>query len=170
MVSGNLAAPAPACEDLLRPLSQVDVANLMGRWASVASSLQREAARVALKERDSFAVDVRNSSYTMAISSKGQCNYFQRNMSLEGPVVISKVNNFNLTAIFRTTSCADCLVLTFDAESPSFKSSDLYLLSRRREVLPEEMEEFMAQLECLRMSQPVVMDPTKELCPEQPQQ
>lgn len=169
LVSGNLAAPL-ACEDLLRPLNQVDSANLMGRWASVAGSLQMEAARDALQQKDSFAVDVRNSSYTMAISSNGQCHYFQRNISLEGPVVISKVKNFTLTATLRSTSCPDCLVMTFDAESPSYKSLDLYLLSRRREVLPEEMEEFMAQLECLQMPRPVVMDPTKELCPEQPQQ
>lgn len=169
LVSGNLAAPL-ACEDLLRPLTQVDSANLMGRWASVAGSLQMEAARAALKEKDSFAVDVRNSSYTMATSSNGQCEYSQRNISLEGPVIISKVKNFTLTATLRSTSCPDCLVMTFDAESPSHKSVDLYLLSRRREVLPEEMEEFMAQLECLKMPPPIVLDPTKELCPEQPQQ
>lgn len=169
LVSGNLAAPL-ACEDLLRPVHQVDPANLVGRWASVASSLQMEAARAGLKAKDSFAVDVRNSSYTMAISSNGQCNYFHRNVTLKGPVAVSNVNNFTLTAILRSTTCPDCLVMTFDAESPSYKSVDLYLLSRRREVTPEEMEEFMAQLECLQMSPPVVMDPTKELCPEQPQQ
>lgn len=129
-----------------------------------------EAARAALKEKDSFAIDVRNSSYTMAISSKGQCHYYQRNLSLEGPVVTSKVKNFNLPATLRHSSCPDCLVMTYDAQSPFNKSVDLYLLSRRREVLQEEMEEFMAQLECLKMSPPVVMDPTKELCPGQPQQ
>lgn len=169
LVSGNLAAPL-ACEDLLRPVNQVDPAYMMGRWASVASSLQLEAARDALETKDSFAVDVRNSSYTMAISFNGQCNYYHRNITLEGPVAVSKVNNFTLTATLRSTTCPDCLVLTFDVESPSYKSVDLYLLSRRREVTPEEMAEFMAQLECLKMSPPVVMDPTQELCPEQPQQ
>lgn len=169
LVSGNLAAPL-ACEDLLQPLNQVDSASLMGRWVSVASSLQMEAARDAIKERDSFAIDVRNTSYTMAISSKGQCNYFQRNISLEGPVIVSKVKNFTLTAVLRNTTCPDCVVMTFDAESPFHKSRDLYLLSRRREVLQQEMDEFMAQRECLNLPPPLVMDPTKDLCPEQPQQ
>lgn len=169
LVSGNLSAPMD-CEDLLRPLHQVDSANLVGRWASVASSLQMDEARAALREKDSFAIDVGNSSYTMAISSEGQCRYFQRNISMEGPVVTSKVKNFTLTATLRTSSCPDCLVMTFDSQSPFYKSVDLYLLSRRRELLQEEMEEFMAQVECLKMSPPVVMDPTKELCPERHQQ
>lgn len=86
LVSVNLSVPVD-CEDLLLLLQQVDSANLMGRWASVASSLQIDTARAAMKEKDSFAIDLRNPSDTMTISSKGQCHYFQRNTSLEGPVV-----------------------------------------------------------------------------------
>ena len=48
-------------------------------------------------------------------------------------------------------------------------SLDLYLLSKRREVEQNEMEEFRAQLECYQLPSPAVMDPTKELCPEQPE-
>lgn len=165
-VSGNLAAPV-SCGDLLRPLNEVNSTSLVGRWASVASSLQMEAARADLEGKDSFAIDVRNSSYTMAISSKGQCHYFQRNISLEGSVVTSKVKNFTLTATLLHTSCPDCLVMTFDVQSPYYKSLDFYLMSRRRQVLKEEMEEFMAQLKCLNMRPPIVMDPTMELCPQQ---
>lgn len=32
----------------------------------------------------------------------------------------------------------------------------------------KELEEFRAQLKCYGLPTPVVMDPTKELCPEQP--
>jgi len=51
-------------------------------------------------------------------------------------------------------------------ESKRRHSVDLYLLSKKREVEPREMEEFRAQLKCYQLPEPVVMDPTKELCPE----
>jgi len=44
---------------------------------------------------------------------------------------------------------------------------DILLFSRRRELEQKEMEEFLAQLECLKMPPPDVMNPTRELCPEQ---
>lgn len=49
------------------------------------------------------------------------------------------------------------------------RSLELYLLSRRRQVEEKEMEEFLDQLWCYKLPPPVVMDPTKELCPEEPQ-
>ncbi|KAK9540048.1 hypothetical protein VZT92_002520 [Zoarces viviparus] len=49
------------------------------------------------------------------------------------------------------------------------QSLELNLLSRRREVDQKELEEFKAQLKCYGLPTPVVMDPTKELCPEQPE-
>lgn len=166
-LSGSLAAPL-ACDDLVRPLNQMDPHDLVGRWTVIASSFQTEAAAAALKERDSYAVFVGNSTYTLAFSEKGQCHYYLRNMSVEGPVVTSKVGNYTLTATFHHTSCADCLLMTFDTDSPSYKSKDVYLIGKRRELDQNETEEFNAQLECLKMSPPVMMDPTKELCPEQP--
>lgn len=166
-LSGSLAAPL-ACDDLVRPLNQTDPHDLVGRWTVIASSFQNEGAAAALKKRDSYTVAVGNSTYTLAFSEKGQCHYDLRNMSVEGPVITSKVGNFTFTATLRHTSCADCLLMTFDTDSPSYKSKDVYLMSKRRELHQNEMEEFEAQLECLKMPPPVVMDPTKELCPEQP--
>lgn len=52
--------------------------------------------------------------------------------------------------------------------SSEIRSVDLYLLSRRREVSLREVEELRAQLKCVHLPAPVVMDPTKELCPEKP--
>lgn len=166
-LSGSLAAPV-ACDDLVRPLNQVDLHNLVGRWIVIASSFQTEEAAAALKEKDSYSVVLDNSTYTLAFSEKGQCHYYLRNMSVEGPVVTSKVGNYTLTATLRHTSCADCLLMTYDVDSPSYKSKDVYLMSKRRELDQKEMEEFTAQLECLKMPELVVMDPTKEPCPEQP--
>lgn len=166
-LSGSLAAPL-ACDDLVRPLNQMDPHNLVGTWTVIASSFQMDSAAAALREKDSYTVFVGNSTYTLAFSDKGQCHYYLRNMSVEGPVVTSKVGNYTLTATFHHTSCADCLLMTYDVDSPSYKSKDVYLIGKRRELDQNEMEEFKAQLECLKIPLLVVTDPTKELCPEQP--
>lgn len=47
---------------------------------------------------------------------------------------------------------------------------DLYLLSRRRRLEQKEMEEFKAQVNCLQLPSPAVMDPSEELCPERQEQ
>lgn len=166
-LSGSLAAPL-ACDDLVRPLNQMDPHSLVGRWTVIASSFQMEAAAAALKEKDTYTVDLGNSTYTLVFSEKGQCHYSLRNMSVEGLVFTSKLGDYTMTATLYNTTCADCLLMTFDTDSPSYKAKDVYLMSKRRELDQNEMEEFMAQLECLNMPAPVVMDPTKELCPEQP--
>ena len=74
---------------------------------------------------------------------------------------------FNLTGDFLgVASCPDCVVMRWNVVSSRRVSLDVYLLSRRREVGVEVMEEYEAQLRCLGLPAPVVMDPEKELCPE----
>ncbi|CAJ1053562.1 hypothetical protein E3U43_008728 [Xyrichtys novacula] len=165
-VSVSSSAPL-ACEDLVRPLDQMDPHLLSGRWVVVAGSLNDSSAEKALKDRDSVAIDFYNSSYTQSNMVGGQCRYHTRNVTMDNHIVKLYVGTFNFTGTFFSTSCPDCLLLTLDIESPTFKSVDFYLFSRRREVGQKEIEEFRAQVECLNLPPPVIMDPTKELCPEQ---
>lgn len=154
-----------ACEKLVQPSDRFDLQNVLGRWAFIAGSLNNTGAADVLRRRDSQTIYIRNSSYIQANRVGDECQYLTHNVSAEGHVFTMKKKNFNFTGTFLNTSCSDCLVLTLDMESHNHKSMSVYLLSRRRKLEEKEMEEFSAQVDCLNMPQPVVMDPAKELCP-----
>lgn len=162
------------CEKLVHPLDLLNPHHLEGRWALTAGSLSHAPSMDALKLRHSITVYFSNSSdastysYTQVNRFGDNCQHLPYNISMEGRSFTFDVGNrFNLTGAFLQTSCPDCLVMQWTVKSRRRHSVDLYLLSRRRELEPEEMEEFRAQLKCYQLPPPVVMDPTKELCPEQ---
>lgn len=163
LLSVSSAVPL-ACEDLVRPLDQADGFRFEGRWVLVAGSLNNTEAEDILKGRDSVVIDLDNSSYTQASHVGGQCLYERHNMSTEGHIFTIKERNYNFTVTLFHTSCQDCVAMTLDMEAPNYKSSDFYLFSKRREVDQKEMDEFNAQVKCLKLPLPVVMDPTKEVC------
>ncbi|XP_072239524.1 uncharacterized protein [Leuresthes tenuis] len=161
------------CEKLVHPLDSLAPHHLNGRWALVAGSLSDVPSMKALGLRDSITMYFSNSSdtstfsYTQINRFGEECQHLPYNISVEGSTFTFDVGNrFNLTGAFLQTSCTDCLVMKWIVESKRRHSVDLYLLSRRREVEPREMEEFRAQLRCYQLPEPVAMDPTKELCPE----
>lgn len=156
-----------ACEDLVRPLDQLESHHLEGRWALVAGSLNDTATADVLKGRESVTIYFHNSTYTQANRFEGPCESYSHNFSMEGHILKMKVKTFNFTVNFFHTSCQDCVVFSLAAESPNYESVDFYLFSRRREVEQKVMDEFKAQVECLNMPPLIIMDPTKELCPEQ---
>uniref|UniRef100_UPI003AAE64CB uncharacterized protein n=1 Tax=Centroberyx gerrardi TaxID=166262 RepID=UPI003AAE64CB len=173
--SMSVSHSAPlSCEDLLRPLDQLEPGHLEGRWALVAGSLNHPPSVEVFKSRDSAAIHFSNSSanstatsYTRTFRSGGTCQYQLYNISVEGStfiLIFESRNHFNLSWTLLHTSCPDCMMIRWNVE---LESQSSYLFSRRREVGPKEMEEYKAQLECLKLPPPVVMDPTKELCPEQ---
>uniref|UniRef100_A0A668AZV5 Apolipoprotein M n=1 Tax=Myripristis murdjan TaxID=586833 RepID=A0A668AZV5_9TELE len=173
LTSGSHSAPL-SCEELVRPLDQLEPHHLEGRWALVAGSLSHPASLDALKLRDSITMYFLNSSetsttsYTQINRFGDLCQNLPYNISMKGSTFSFDVGNrFNLTGTFLQTSCPDCMVMRWDVESKRRVSLDLYLISRRRELELKEMEEYKAQLECLNLPPPVMMDPTKELCPEQ---
>ncbi|KAG7227676.1 hypothetical protein INR49_029437, partial [Caranx melampygus] len=133
------------CEELIRPLEKINFDDLEGRWTLLAGSLKDPATVDLLKGRDSVTIDFINSTYTQVNRVGDKCEYYSHNASLEGHILTLRVASFNFTATFFNTSCPDCAVLTWDVESPHYKSVEFYLLSRRREVEQKEMEEFRAQ-------------------------
>ncbi|XP_070684571.1 uncharacterized protein [Pempheris klunzingeri] len=164
------------CEELVHPLANMDPHHIEGRWSLVAGSLNHPPSMEALRLRDSITMYFSNSnvtsnfSYTQVNRCGDQCQYLPYNISVEGSTFTFEVGNrFNLTGFFLYTSCPDCVVMQWIVKSKRRSSVDLYLLSRRREVERREMEEFKAQLKCFQLPLPVEMDPTKELCPEQPE-
>ena len=157
------------CKDTVRPLDQLDSHKFEGRWAMVAGSLNITEAAEPLRQSDSISIDFYNTTIIKSHRFGHSCQFFLHNVSIDGP-------NFNLTfgqlftftgTLFHT-SCSDCVVLSLVADSPNYKSVEFYLFSKRREVDQKEMEEFITQVECLKMPQHFVMDPSKELCPERP--
>uniref|UniRef100_A0A8C4EH70 Apolipoprotein M n=1 Tax=Dicentrarchus labrax TaxID=13489 RepID=A0A8C4EH70_DICLA len=169
-LSVSHSAP-PSCEELVRPLDQPDFRHLQGRWALVAGSLSHLPYLERFKERDSATVNFSsntsdtNISYTRTIRLDNKCQGNSYNISLEGSsFTYDGTDRSNLSANFVYTSCHDCLLMRMNVESG--KRQHFYLFSRRRALDQNEMEEFRAQVKCLNMPPPVVMDPTKELCPE----
>ncbi|KAK5899411.1 hypothetical protein CesoFtcFv8_008895 [Champsocephalus esox] len=168
LMSASHAAPL-GCEVLLRPLDQLDARHLEGRWLLVIGGMCDLSHVESFKSRDSASLNFANASESSKMSLThifgfgDSCRYRHFNITLgESSFTYDQSNH---TVRFLHTSCPDCLVMRFDNESQ--KTLRLYLFSRRREVEQEKVEEFRAQVECLKLLPPVMMDPTKELCPEQ---
>ncbi|XP_078021154.1 uncharacterized protein LOC144461735 [Epinephelus lanceolatus] len=167
LVSVSHSAPL-ACEDLVRPLNQLDLHHLEGRWVLVAGSLSDPAHLEKFKKRDSARIIFTNAnetskmSFTRVFGFNDSCQYMHANIKLEGSSFT--FGGFNLTVTVLHMSCPDCVVMRFDEPKRLLR---LYLFSRRREVEPEEMEVFRAQAVCLDMPPPVLTDPTKKPCPDQ---
>lgn len=157
------------CEELVHPINSLPPHYLEGRWALVAGSLSDAPSMEVLRMRDSITVYFSNSTYTHNNRFGAQCQYLHYNISMEGSTFTLDVEDvFEIAADFLYTSCPDCLVMRWIVNSSKMRSVGLYLLSRRRKVSLREMEELRAQLKCLHLPAPVVMDPSKELCPEKP--
>lgn len=167
LMSVGRSAPL-ACEDLLQPLDQLDPGHLEGRRAMVAGSLSFPPYMEGLRRRHSATINFSSNAsgngthWRRSKRLDNKCHYASYDISLQGSSFT--FDDGNVTTTFIRTSCRDCLLMSFDVESG--KRQHFYLFSRRRELVQEELEEFRAQVECLSMSSPAVMDPTKELCPE----
>ncbi|XP_074539048.1 uncharacterized protein LOC141800423 [Halichoeres trimaculatus] len=172
LVSTSRSSP-PDCQPLVQSLEQLEPHHLDGTWALVAGSLSHLPSMKALRLRDSITIHFSNSSetstysYTQINRFGDECQPLLYNISVVevSRFIFDVQNRFNLTGSFLHTSCPDCVVMQWIVRSRRRESLDLYLLSRRRQVEQQEMEEFRAQLECLQLPPPVVMDPAKELCP-----
>uniref|UniRef100_A0A8C5G880 Apolipoprotein M n=1 Tax=Gouania willdenowi TaxID=441366 RepID=A0A8C5G880_GOUWI len=164
----SVSLSSPSCEDLIRPMDHLDVHNLEGRRALVAGSLSDKEYIETFKSRDSAVIDFDNStdpskiSFKRAFNFNGTCSSLNTDVTLEGSGFTLPKLNFTIT--FYHTACQDCLLSVFNNKDTNHQR--LYLFSKRRQVEPKEMDDFTAQAQCLKMTAPVLMDPTKELCPE----
>lgn len=171
LVGVSQAAP-PVCEQLVQPLGQVHMHQLQGGLAFVAGSVNNSQIMEALKLRGSITAYFSNSSethvsYTQVNRIAEQCQWRSYNISFQGATFTFEGNGrFQLNGSLLYTSCADCAVMQWAVNSPRRQTLDLYLLSRRRKLEQEEMEEFKAQVACMQLPPPVEMDPSEELCPE----
>lgn len=169
LLSGVHAAPL-TCDNLVRPLDQLDSHHLEGTWALVAGSLSHLPYLERFKSRDSAAIHFPSNtsemsvSYTRTLRFNDTCQYDSLNISLEGSS-FTYDGKSNISGSFVHTSCRDCVLMLMNVESG--KRLHFYLFSRRRQLEEEEMEEFRTQVECLKMPPPHVMDPAKELCPQE---
>ena len=161
-----------ACEELVRSLDQLDPRHLEGKWALVAGSLSHPPFLERFKQRDRASVNFFSNTsdnsifYTRSIRLEDKCQYSSYNISLEGSgFTFDGTDKSNLSANFVHTLCHDCMLMRMNVDSGA--RQHFYLFSKRRQLEQREMEDFRAQVECLNMPPPVVMDPTKDLCPEQ---
>lgn len=167
----SLSHSAPLdCKDV-QPLDQADPRHYEGTWAMVASNLKIVKPEHPVIPTDSIRIDFYNSTSTQSNRYGFWCTSFSSNISIEGPnLQIGQMSTYNGTLF--NTSCSDCMILKLVMDTPKHKTVEVCLFSKRREVDQNELKEFRAQVECLNMPTPFVMDPTKELCPKQilPQQ
>lgn len=168
LVSVSRSAPL-VCEELVRPLDRPNLHHFEGRWVMVAGGLSYLPNLEHFKLRESATADVRNISgnslfYTRSIRLNNKCNYTSYNISMEGSsFTFNGTHKNNVSGVFVRTSCPDCMVMHINLAAK--QQHHFYLFSRRRQLEQAEMEEFSAQVKCLNLLPPVVLDPTKELCP-----
>ncbi|CAG03272.1 unnamed protein product, partial [Tetraodon nigroviridis] len=147
--SVSLAAPL-ACEELIRPLDQLQPHRLVGRWALVAGGLTHLPSLEKFKQRDSASIHFSSNAsetsltYTRSLCLGNKSLHTTFNISLEGSsFTYDGTDKSNVSSSFIHTSCHDCLLMRMNVESG--KRVHLYLFSRRRRLQQEEMEEFQAQ-------------------------
>lgn len=105
-------------------------------------------------------------SYTRSLCVGNESLHTSFNVTLEGSsFTYDGRDKSNISSSFVHTSCGDCLLMRMNVDSG--KRIHFYLFSRRRQLEQQEMEEFKAQVQCLNMPPPVVMDPEKPLCLEE---
>uniref|UniRef100_A0A3B3ZDQ2 Apolipoprotein M n=1 Tax=Periophthalmus magnuspinnatus TaxID=409849 RepID=A0A3B3ZDQ2_9GOBI len=158
----------PNCRELVRPLDHALPQDVEGKWTLVAGGLNNTALLERFKTRHSafmkfVAINSTRMHFSRASLVNESCHYSKSDITLTGSGF--EYAEFNITMIFLRTTCPDCLVILFEKRDGG--TVPLYLFSRRREVDADELEEFKTQVECLKMPHVAVMDPTKELCPEQ---
>uniref|UniRef100_A0A3Q3E5K7 Apolipoprotein M n=1 Tax=Hippocampus comes TaxID=109280 RepID=A0A3Q3E5K7_HIPCM len=163
LLSGTTCAPL-ACENLIRPLVDIPLDHLEGTWALVGSSLNRSLDEDALKTRDSVTFVSTNSTFVQRNRIGDKCQSSTLNVTKQGHVMTLTGANYVFTATFHHTSCETCLLFRFDVQSASHNTTDLYIVSTKRELDAGVKEEFAAQAKCLGLPEPIWMDPTKELC------
>ncbi|KAK7929960.1 hypothetical protein WMY93_006355 [Mugilogobius chulae] len=161
----NQTAP-PSCQELLKPLDHILPQDLEGKWTLVAGGMNNTAAFEYFKQRDSllmnfFTVSGMSLNFTKVSGFNESCQYVDAHVTLSGSGFL--YHQYNITLMHST--CPDCLVVHYQKQDQ--KPMRLDLFSRRREVDQDEMEEFKAQVECMKLSYVAVLDPTKKLCPEQ---
>ncbi|XP_077427407.1 uncharacterized protein LOC144055368 [Vanacampus margaritifer] len=162
LLSGTTCVPL-ACENLIRPLVDMPPNHLEGTWALVAGSLNRSVDEDALKTRDSVTFES-NHAYVQRNRVADKCQSYTLNATRAGHVLTLRGPTYLFTATFHHTSCPTCLLFRFDVQAPSHTTTDLYLVSTKRELDASEKVEFAAQANCLGLREPIWMDPTKELC------
>lgn len=156
---------APDCQQLVQPLDHVLPQDLEGEWHLVAGGLNSTSALERFKRRDSAIINWKTINGTSMHFMRNDgfsesCQYIDLVITLEGSGF--RLPKLNLTVIFMHTTCPDCLVIYFEKEDKS--PVPLYLISRRREMKNDEIDEFTAQVGCLHMFYVELMDPTKKLC------
>ncbi|XP_077381032.1 uncharacterized protein LOC144020971 [Festucalex cinctus] len=161
LLPGSLCAP-PTCDELVRPLAGMTPGQAAGSWAVLAASMTNASDEVLLGQRDSITFHAYDFTCVQANRFGDECKYYRLNVTLKDNVMTLKAMGINMAGTFYYTSCPDCLVFTFKVEG--LDSTDLYLVSKRRELELSEKEEFAAQAKCLNLREPVWMDPTKALC------
>lgn len=157
---------SPPCEELVRPLDPDNVHHFLGRWVLVAGSLSNPEKEEKFRQRETASITIVNGTTGLSLQRNfgfgDTCHYSSSNITMDGNGF--NFNDFNITVSFLHSSCADCAVMRFHNKPENVQR--LYLFSRGRKVKPEEAKEFSAQARCLNMLSPLMLDPTKELCPE----
>uniref|UniRef100_A0A3P9J3M4 Uncharacterized protein n=1 Tax=Oryzias latipes TaxID=8090 RepID=A0A3P9J3M4_ORYLA len=153
------------CDKLIQRLDPLNaLQHASGRWPLVAGSVKEDSDLfLPLEITLSVSLELGKSSFTQFIRSIPGCGSIASNFTLENNVMKAVIGCNNHTITFFRTSCPDCRLFTIEART---SRQHFYLFSRRRQLEEKEMEEFRAQVECLNMPPPAVMDPTKDLCPE----
>lgn len=165
LVSGSLAAPL-TCDDVTQPATQTDPSHWYGEWNLVAATMKVVRSLVPFTDNDSFMLHYNNATFLTTWRQGSRCSSTHYHVTLEGAHFTTSSSYVAVNGtIFSSSNCPDCILTRIIMDSHFFNLEHLCLFSRRKEVNPEELQDFKALVPCLDFKGYVVMDPSKERCP-----
>lgn len=164
LASGSLAAPL-TCDNVMQPAIP-DLSHWYGEWNLVATSAKVLRTLLPLGNSDSFMLHYNNATFLTTQRSGDQCSSDRYNVTMEGAHFTTSKSFVAINGTFYSSSnCPDCILTRIIMDSPYFFIDHLCLFSRRTEVNPEELQDFKSLVPCLKLSDYVVMDSSKQRCP-----
>lgn len=150
LVSGFSQCPPDPCQGVVKPARQQDLPPLDGQWIAVSLSLKNNKSRQAVHRSDSFTLHYKNATFLTTKRQGTRCIYQPYNAPLRGVYFNDTLKSRDypekftkFTGTIFSSSCTDCLMMSFDIVSPTYSVQTVTLYSRGREVEQEQLLEFI---------------------------
>lgn len=181
LLSVGHSAPATNCESLTQKIDIQSRDQLLGKWRYVGESTSIPGSKTLTKKfvasayvnitaaHESDTIYALQSQKMTLFGRLGGCMSLTLKMTVANNT-LSMEKPYKATEVLLTTGCPDCLVIlgNFTLGQTSYQS--LQLLSKRRELIMAELDEFEKQADCLNFPAPVILDPQSDLCSQEPGQ
>lgn len=159
-----------SCENLIKPI-EMSAKEMLGKWLYIGSSSDLPGARSFGHLMTSAWIDlypstkenILNLMQTQRIA--GDCSSYNYSVGFENNAMLIE-EPFYLKEVYLKSDCPDCLVIYEEIISGEDKFTSVLLFSKSKSVSPAVVEVFQKQVECFKMSPPIMIDTNYEICPD----